>query len=154
MRAIAAAAVNTVTRPWWNALAIRCGKNCRPVSTATVPGGSDAQHPGRREQGADRVVTEQGGEQRADRGQVGDLRGDRGRHAVGRQAGEWRAGRLAASPTIISEKKIPIDSDMPEFWKVDRMPEATPRVPAGHAAHDGGGVRRGEQPRCRCRCRR
>ena len=38
---------------------------------------------------------------------------------------------MAASPRIISEKKIPIDSDMPEFWKVDRMPEATPRCRAG-----------------------
>ena len=40
-------------------------------------------------------------------------------------------GSVAASPAIISEKKIPIDSDMPEFWKVERIPEATPRSSAG-----------------------
>ena len=26
---------------------------------------------------------------------------------------------------------MPIDSDMPEFWKVDRMPDAAPRWWAG-----------------------
>jgi len=40
-------------------------------------------------------------------------------------------GRLLASPAIISEKKIPIDSELPEFWNVDRIPEATPRCRAG-----------------------
>ena len=39
--------------------------------------------------------------------------------------------RVAASPAIISEKKNPIDRDMPEFWNTDRMPEAAPRCPAG-----------------------
>ena len=41
------------------------------------------------------------------------------------------AGSRAASPVIISEKKMPIDSDMPEFWNVDRMPDAAPRWRAG-----------------------
>src|SRR5579863_2948085 len=40
-------------------------------------------------------------------------------------------GSVLARPAIISEKKMPIDSDMPEFWKVDRMPEAAPRLWAG-----------------------
>src|SRR5579875_446906 len=40
-------------------------------------------------------------------------------------------GSVLASPAIISEKKMPIDSDMPEFWKVERMPEAAPRCRAG-----------------------
>jgi Ala-tRNA(Pro) deacylase len=40
-------------------------------------------------------------------------------------------GRVEASPAIISEKKMPMDRDMPEFWKVDRMPDAEPRCPAG-----------------------
>src|SRR5579863_10212932 len=35
-----AAAVKTMTSPWWNAAAIRCGKNCLPVSTATLCAGS------------------------------------------------------------------------------------------------------------------
>jgi hypothetical protein len=40
-------------------------------------------------------------------------------------------GRLAASPAIISEKNTPIDRAVPEFWKVERMPEAAPRSRAG-----------------------
>ena len=36
-----------------------------------------------------------------------------------------------ASPAIISEKKMPIDNEVPEFWKVARMPEAAPRCAAG-----------------------
>ena len=42
-------------------------------------------------------------------------------------------GRVEASPAIISEKKMPMDRAMPEFWKVDRMPEAEPRCLAGTA---------------------
>ena len=40
-------------------------------------------------------------------------------------------GSVFASPAIISEKKKPIDSDIPEFWNTDRMPEAAPRYWAG-----------------------
>src|ERR1700756_5615371 len=40
-------------------------------------------------------------------------------------------GSVLARPAIISEKKMPMDSDMPEFWKVDRMPDAAPRLGAG-----------------------
>src|SRR6266581_1066047 len=40
-------------------------------------------------------------------------------------------GRVAASPAIISEKKTPMDSDMPEFWNVERIPDAAPRCLAG-----------------------
>src|SRR6202007_934742 len=40
-------------------------------------------------------------------------------------------GSVAARPAIISEKKMPIDRDMPEFWNVERMPEAAPRCRAG-----------------------
>src|SRR5262249_17231245 len=42
-------------------------------------------------------------------------------------------GRLAASPTIIREKKIPIDRAEPELKNVPRMPAAAPRCPAGTA---------------------
>ena len=41
------------------------------------------------------------------------------------------SGRCAARPTIINEKKTPIDSAVPEFWKVARIPDATPRYRAG-----------------------
>ena len=40
-------------------------------------------------------------------------------------------GKVAASPAIISEKNTPIDRAVPEFWKVERMPEAAPRYLAG-----------------------
>src|ERR1700734_2536401 len=40
-------------------------------------------------------------------------------------------GRALARPAIIREKNTPIDSEVPEFWKVDRIPEATPRYSAG-----------------------
>src|ERR1700758_3033562 len=40
-------------------------------------------------------------------------------------------GSVLARPAISSEKKMPMDSDMPEFWKVDRMPDAAPRWCAG-----------------------
>src|SRR5580692_3355996 len=40
-------------------------------------------------------------------------------------------GSVLARPAISSEKKMPMDSDIPEFWKVDRMPDATPRLWAG-----------------------
>ena len=40
-------------------------------------------------------------------------------------------GRLLASPAIISEKNTPMDRAVPEFWNVERMPEAAPRCRAG-----------------------
>jgi hypothetical protein len=38
---------------------------------------------------------------------------------------------VLASPAIISEKNTPMDSAVPEFWNVERMPEAAPRCRAG-----------------------
>ena len=53
------------------------------------------------------------------------------RHAfVLQAAGECR-GEAVASPAIMSEKNTPIDTAVPEFWKVERMPEAAPRYLAG-----------------------
>ncbi len=40
-------------------------------------------------------------------------------------------GSVAASPAIMSEKKTPIESSVPAFWKVARIPEAEPRWTAG-----------------------
>ena len=56
-------------------------------------------------------------------------------------------GSALARPRIISEKKTPIDSDVPELKNVPRMPDAMPRWFGRHAVHDRRGVRRGEQPR-------
>ena len=41
------------------------------------------------------------------------------------------AGRWADRPTIMRLKKMPIDSTMPPFWNVARMPDACPRSSAG-----------------------
>ncbi len=38
---------------------------------------------------------------------------------------------MLARPAIISEKKTPIDRTIPALVNVARMPEATPRCPAG-----------------------
>ncbi len=40
-------------------------------------------------------------------------------------------GSVEARPAIISEKKMPMDSTKPEFWKVAIMPEAAPRCFGG-----------------------
>ncbi len=40
-------------------------------------------------------------------------------------------GSVLASPAIIREKKTPMETAVPEFWKVARMPEATPRSRGG-----------------------
>src|ERR1700722_17151705 len=42
-------------------------------------------------------------------------------------------GSVEASPAIISEKKMPMDRAIPEFWKVARIPDAEPRWLAGTA---------------------
>ena len=84
VRGIAAAGVNTVTRPWRSRRpATRCGKQLPPGQHRDGAGRQRPQHPGRREQGVDRVVIEQGSEQRTDRRQVGHLRGGAGRDALG-----------------------------------------------------------------------
>ena len=136
---------NTTIRPWWNGPEIRCGKNSRPVMVCRFVGRQVRQHAGRREQVLERVDAEHRGEQRRHRRQ-------RRRPAARRRAARpapagplvSACGRLCASPAIISEKNTPIDSAVPEFWNVARMPDATPRSPGRHAAHDRGGVRRGE----------
>ena len=84
------------------------------------------------EQRAERIEAEERREQVADRRQVGEAGrgGVRGRRSrSGRRAS--RAGRWLVSPMIISEKKMAIEIGMPAFWKVPRMPEATPRSRAG-----------------------
>ena len=45
-----AAAVNTIISPWWNGPEISVGKNCLPVSTATLCAGRVCSSPLGREQ--------------------------------------------------------------------------------------------------------
>src|SRR5215471_4792186 len=118
-------------RPWWNGPEIRCGKNWLPVSTAALCGGSRASTP----EWARRCCT--GLKPSSAANTV--LTGGRWLTRVATPSGTpWACspadkvrGSVAARPAIINEKKIPIDRDMPEFWNVDRMPEATPRCRAG-----------------------
>ena len=90
-------------------------------------GREGGQRVGLRQQVLHGIDAQHGGEQRRHRGQGADLVGHGVRDAVLLQAAVSVLGRLAASPAIISEKNTPIDSAVPEFWKVERMPEAAPR---------------------------
>ena len=38
---------------------------------------------------------------------------------------------MLASPANMIEKNTPVDTAVPEFWNVERIPEATPRYWAG-----------------------
>ena len=56
-------------------------------------------------------------------------------------------GSEPARPTIISEKNNPIDSTIPVFWNVARMPDAGAALRGREAVHDAGDVGGGEQAR-------
>ena len=80
----------------------------------------------------DRVVAEEGGEQDRDRRRVRDaLRDGAARRRAPRARRSSRAAACAASPTIISVKKIPIEITWAEFWKVWFIPPPAPRSPGG-----------------------
>src|ERR1019366_4684526 len=125
-----AAALNTMTSPWWNGPEIRCGKNCLPVRTATLWRGSVASTP----EDLSRCCT--GLYPRSAANTV--LTGGRWLTWFATESGTpWACrpalsvrGSDAARPVIINEKKMPIDRDIPEFWNVDRMPDAEPRFVA------------------------
>src|SRR5215472_91035 len=128
---IAMATPNTMTRPWWKGPEIRCGKYSLLVSSAESDLGRRASAP----DGLSRLPI--GLYPRNDAKSV--LTGGRLATWAASEAGTPCArrpalsvrGRVAASPAIISEKKTPMDSDMPEFMNVERMPEAAPRYLAG-----------------------
>src|SRR6516165_4448157 len=128
---IAIAALNTMIRPWWNGPEIRCGKNCFPVSTAVLRAGSRLSTP----DGPSRLrigLYPSNAENSV-------LTGGRWATCEATLSGTPCArsplvrvrGSVAARPAIISEKKMPIDRDMPEFWNVERMTEAAPRSQGG-----------------------
>ncbi len=125
------ASQKTITRPSWNGPEISCGKNSQAGQLGRVGRRQRAEHL-RAEQLADRVVAEERGEQRADRRQPGDRVGGLRPVRPGRSGRcSACAGSELARPATISEKKTPMDSTMPAFWKVARMPEAAPRMLAG-----------------------
>jgi hypothetical protein len=124
------AAVKTTPRPWWNGPAIRCGKNARPVRTWRF----------------------------ADESELSDCWLDSGcaigfspskaqnKDDTGGSLPIWCAagagtpccsrpwvnviGKVDARPAIIREKNTPMESAVPEFGNVDRIPDAAPRCRA------------------------
>ena len=95
----------------------------------------------------DRVVAEERGEQAADRRLVRDRVRDRRRARRARSARVSSvAGSVAARPAIISEKKMPIDSDEPAFRNGAAHAGRGAALVGRHAVHDRRRVRRREQP--------
>ena len=130
-RAIPAAVPNTIVKPWWKGPEIRSGKNLFPVSTETLCAGRLPSTP----YGASRCPTGFCPRNAANSVATGGSVATSPATCAGTPCA-WSpafsvCGRLEASPTIISEKNTPIDSDVPEFWKVARIPEAAPRRCAG-----------------------
>src|SRR5260221_11392224 len=133
-------------RPWWNGPEIRWGKNCFPGSTAALCRGSLASAP----DGPSRL--RMGLYPSSAENSV--LTGGRWATCEATFSGTPCArsplvrvrGSVAARPAIISEKKMPIDSDMPEFWNVERIPEAAPRELAGTALMIAEVVGQGDKP--------
>ena len=121
-----AAAVNTTTDRGGTGRRSGAGRT-RAGQRGGVGGRRAGDRPRRPEQVLDRVAAEERGEQGAD--------GQAGRRGRGRGPGTPCGGRPAvsvagserASPATMREKKTPIDSAVPAFWNVARMPEATPR---------------------------
>src|SRR5487761_1618275 len=121
---------NTTIRPLWNGPASRLGKNERPVSAAWLDAGSRERMPG-----PSRCWTGFTPSTEANSDDTG------GRLAT------WCAalagtpslisppvsvdGSDRDRPTIISVKTTPMDTAVPEFWNVARIPDAEPRLRGG-----------------------
>lgn len=82
------------------------------------------EHPRRAEQRSQRVEAEECGEQAADRGALRNLAGHVRGHVLGGGPARSAPDSDADSPTIIAEKKVPMDRAEPELKKVPRMPDA------------------------------
>ena len=97
---------------------ISCGKNVRPVSDRLAVRRQRGEHV-RADEVLDRVVAEERGEQDRHRRQLcATERRRRRRRRAPRGPPPSVCGSVAASPTIISEKKIPTESTCAEFWNV------------------------------------
>src|SRR5580692_6534584 len=122
---------NTTTRPLWNGPASRLGKNWRPVSAAWLAAGSFASTP----VGSSRCWIGLTPRTEANSDDTG-----------GRAAMLWATpdgtptlvrpplsdvGSLLDRPAISSVKTMPMETAVPEFWNVARIPEAAPRSLAG-----------------------
>ena len=125
------ATAKTMTRPWWKGPDISDGKNSLPVSTCWLVAGKVARTPDT----ARRCCTGFTPSTAANSEDTGGSAPMCWATACGtpcacRPCVSVR-GSVLASPAIISEKKTPIESAVPEFWYVERMPDAAPRYRAG-----------------------
>lgn len=126
-----AATLNTTIRPLWNGSSSRDGKNVRPVSAAWLAAGSFASTP----DGASRCWIGLTPRTEANSDDTG-----------GRVATWWAVpagtpslvrpfdrdvGSDDDSPMIIRVNTTPMEMAVPEFWNVERMPDAEPRSPDG-----------------------
>jgi hypothetical protein len=123
--------MNTTTRPWWNGPEISAGKNRLPVMVRWA----EAESVGSTRLAASRCCSGFTPRTAANSDETGG------------RVPTWCAipcgtpsrcrppvsvlGRVLARPAIISEKNAPMDSAVPEFWNVDRIPDAAPRCRAG-----------------------
>lgn len=130
-RAIPAAVAKTMVRPWWNGAEIRFGKNSLPVISCAACGDRELRTP----VGPSSVCS---GFAPRKAVKTVETAGSCAAWCAAVGSTPWlispveRApGSRPASPVMSSEKKTPMDSDIPAFWKVERMPEAAPRCSAG-----------------------
>ena len=124
------------------------GRKVRPVSVRHRRGGDLASTPAGLSSEPIGLRAEERGEHQADRRHRGDRRRPpvRGTPCAVRPLCS-AAGSDGDRPATSSEKNTPMDSTMPAFWNVARMPDATPRSSAGHRVHHRRRVRCREQAR-------
>src|SRR5215472_3961955 len=128
---MAMATPNTMTRPWWNGPEMRCGKYSLLVSVAASARGSRRSAPEGRSRLPIGLYPRNEAKSVLTGGRLATWAATGAATPCERSPAVSVRGSVAARPAIISEKKMPIDSDMPEFWNVDRMPDAAPRYLAG-----------------------
>src|SRR5262249_42956119 len=127
----AADTVNTTISPPWNGPCSRLGKNDCPVSAAWLAAGSADSAP----VGASRCwigftpSTEANSEETG--GKVATWCATAAGTPCWVSPRDKADGSAPDSPAIISVNTTPIDTAVPEFWNVARMPEAAPRSRAG-----------------------
>src|ERR1700751_4502237 len=109
-------------RPLWNGPDRSDGKNVWPVSAAWLAAGSFARTP----LGARRCAMGFTPRTEANSDENGGSVGTSG----GGPPGSVR-GRVLDRPAIISVNTTPMETAVPEFWKVERIPDAAPRSRAG-----------------------
>ena len=131
-------------RPAWNGALIRPGKKPRPVSACCWASGQLAQRVGADEV-LDRVVAEEGGEQRGDRREVGDAVGHAGRHAVGDQPVQQVLGKRRHQPDDHEGEEDPDGQHLGRVLEGGVHPRAGTPVLGRQAVHHPGPVGRAER---------